>query len=194
MVEYEADDALASAAAVAANDARVEQVLICTPDKDLAQSVVGTRVVQLDRRRNILRDEEGVVAKFGVRPESIPDYLAVVGDSADGYPGLPGWGEKAAAATFSRFPHFEDVPVDWRLWDPSIRGAKKLAEVLFSRRDEAILYRLLATLRADAPTIANVDELRWSGPRPEFKDWCARMAADGLWLRAYTGGLAADVS
>jgi 5'-3' exonuclease len=194
MVEFEADDALASAAAVAAQDPRVEQTLICTPDKDLAQSVVGTRVVQLDRRRNIVRDEEGVVAKFGVRPESIPDYLAVVGDSADGYPGLPGWGEKAAAATFSRFPHFEDVPVDWRLWDPSIRGAKKLADVFFGQRQEAVLFRLLATLRPDAPTIASVDELEWKGPRPEFKDWCRRVGAEGLWLRAYTRRLDSDVS
>jgi 5'-3' exonuclease len=194
MVEFEADDALAAAAAVAAQDPRVEQTLICTPDKDLAQSVVGTHVVQLDRRRNIVRDEAGVVEKFGVRPESIPDYLAVVGDSADGYPGLPGWGEKAAAATFSRFPHFEDVPVDWRLWNPSIRGAKKLADVLFSRREEAALYRLLATLRTDAPTIATVDELEWKGPRPEFQQWCSPVGADGLWLRAYTKRLAADVS
>ena len=122
MVEFEADDALASAAAVAARDRRVEQVLICTPDKDLGQCVVGTRVVQLDRRKMAVRDEEGVVAKFGVRPGSIPDFLAVVGDSADGFPGLPGWGEKAAAMTFSRFPHLEDVPRDWRQWSPSIRA------------------------------------------------------------------------
>src|SRR3954467_13263585 len=140
MVEYEADDALASAAAKAALDNRVERVFICTPDKDLAQCVVGSRVVQLDRRRGILRDESGVVAKWGVRPESIPDYLAVVGDSADGFPGLPGWGPKAAALTFSRYPHFEDIPRDWRQWDPSLRGAERLASVLFDRWPDALLY------------------------------------------------------
>src|ERR1035438_9504366 len=129
MVEFEADDALASAAAKAARDGRVEQVLICTPDKDLAQCVVGSRVVQLDRMRNILRDEAGVVEKWGVSPESIPDYLAVVGDSADGFPGLPGWGPKAASSTFSRFPHLEDVPRDWRQWSGSIRGAQRLSGV-----------------------------------------------------------------
>jgi 5'-3' exonuclease len=177
MVEFEADDALASAAARAARDPKVEQVLICTPDKDLAQCVVGTRVVQFDRRRSIMRDEAGVVEKWGVRPESIPDYLAVVGDSADGFPGLPGWGEKAAAATFGRFPHLEDVPRDWRRWNPSIRGSMRLAATLFERWDEALLYRTLATLRADAPTIADVDELRWTGPRPEFEGWSRTMYA-----------------
>ena len=132
MVYFEADDALASAAAKAALDDRVNQIFICTPDKDLSQSVVGTRVVQLDRRRDLVRDEAGVVAKFGVKPESIPDYLAVVGDSADGFPGLPGWGQKAAALTFSRYPHLEDVPKDWREWEPSIRRARPLSESLFS--------------------------------------------------------------
>jgi 5'-3' exonuclease len=175
MVEFEADDALASAAARAARDPKVEQVLICTPDKDLAQCVVGTRVVQFDRRRSIMRDEAGVVEKWGVRPESIPDYLAVVGDSADGFPGLPGWGEKAAAATFGRFPHLEDVPRDWRRWNPSIRGSMRLAATLFERWDEALLYRTLATLREDAPTIADVDELRWTGPRREFEAWSRTM-------------------
>jgi 5'-3' exonuclease len=194
MVEFEADDALASAAAVAARDRRVEQVLICTPDKDLGQCVVGTRVVQLDRRKMAVRDEEGVVAKFGVRPGSIPDFLAVVGDSADGFPGLPGWGEKAAAMTFSRFPHLEDVPRDWRQWSPSIRGAMKLAATLFERWDEALLYRTLATLRPDAPTIEAVEELEWKGPRPEFEGWCARIGAEGLWRRANARRLAADVS
>src|SRR6516164_8989740 len=128
MVEFEADDALASAAAKAALDKRVRQVLICTPDKDLAQGVVGTRVVQLDRRREILRDETGVIAKFGVKPTSIPDYLAVTGDSADGYPGIKGWGAKAAAAVLSRYPHLEDIPKDGRHWDGSIRRAAALAE------------------------------------------------------------------
>src|SRR5271163_77880 len=141
MVAFEADDALASAAAKAAKDERVRQVLICTPDKDLAQCVVGTRVVQLDRRRNILRDEAGVVAKFGVNPHSIPDYLAVVGDSADGFPGIAGWGAKAAALTLSQYPHLEDIPKDWREWHPSIRRARPLAESLFSAWDDAVLFR-----------------------------------------------------
>ena len=121
MIEYEADDALASAAAEAARDDHVKQVIICTPDKDLGQCVVGTRIVQLDRRRDILRDEAGVVAKFGVKPQSIPDYLAVVGDSADGFPGVSGWGEKAAAMTLSQYSHLENIPKDWREWHPSIR-------------------------------------------------------------------------
>src|SRR5262249_16401275 len=131
MVHYEADDALASAAAKAAADNRVGKVFICTPDKDLAQCVVGSRVVQLDRRRGILRDEAGVISKWGVKPESIPDYLAVVGDSADGFPGLAGWGPKSAALTFSQYPHFEDVPKDWRQWNRSIRGSQRLSEMLF---------------------------------------------------------------
>ena len=194
MVEYEADDALAAAAAASARDPRAEQIFICTPDKDLAQSVVGTRVVQLDRRRGIVRDEEGVVAKWGVRPASIPDFLAVVGDSADGYPGLPGWGEKAAGMTFSRFPHFEDVPRDWRQWSPSIRGASKLAATLFERWDEAMLYRVLATLRTDVPVFESVDDLLWRGPKPEFEQWGARLDADGLWTRANAKRRAADVS
>src|SRR5712675_3433164 len=137
MVYFEADDALASAASKAAKDDRVKQVLICTPDKDLSQCVVGTRVVQLDRRRDILRDEAGVVAKFGVKPQSIPDYLAVVGDSADGFPGLPGWGSKAAALTLSQYPHLEDIPKNCRDWDPSIRKARPLSESLFNAWNDA---------------------------------------------------------
>src|SRR5437764_5322461 len=132
MVYFEADDALASAAAKAAQDDRVRQVLICTPDKDLSQCVVGTRVVQLDRRREVVRDEDGVVAKFGVKPESIPDYLAVVGDSADGFPGVPGWGVKAAALSLSQYPHLEEIPKDWRAWHSSIRRARLLSESLFN--------------------------------------------------------------
>src|SRR5262249_7047280 len=131
MIEFEADDALASAAARAAADPRVEQVLVCTPDKDLAQCVSNNRIVQGDRRGGITRDEAGVVAKWGVRPESIPDYLAVVGDSADGYPGIAGWGPKAASAVFSAFPHFETVPRDWHRWPAAIRGAQRLATELF---------------------------------------------------------------
>ncbi len=147
MIHYEADDALASAAAKAAQDNRVGQVLICTPDKDLSQCVVGTRVVQLDRRRDILRNEAGVVAKFGVRPQSIPDYLAVVGDSADGFPGVPGWGVKAAALVLSQYSHLEDIPKDWREWNPSIRKARLLSESLSHAWDDALLFRTLATLR-----------------------------------------------
>jgi 5'-3' exonuclease len=163
MVEFEADDALASAAAKAALDDRVRQVFICTPDKDLAQCVVGTRVVQFDRMRRIVRDEAGVIAKWGVRPESIPDYLAVVGDSADGFPGLPGWGPKSAALTFSRYPHLEDIPADWRQWDSSIRGAQRLASVLAAGMADAILFRTLATLRRDVPVFETVDDLEFRG-------------------------------
>jgi len=184
IVRYEADDALASAAANAARDERVTQVLVCTPDKDLAQCVVGRRVVQFDRRRGILRDEDGVVAKWGVRPQSIPDYLAVVGDSADGFPGLPGWGPKAAALTFSQFPHFEDVPTNWRSWHPSIRGAQRLSSVLFEQWTDAVLYRQLATLQLDVPVFDCIDELRWNGPRPEFAAYCERFQSPALFSRA----------
>lgn len=184
MVRHEADDALASAAARAARDGRVRQVIVCTPDKDLAQCVAGSRVVQLDRRRGIMRDEAAVVAKWGVRPESIPDYLAVVGDSADGYPGLPGWGPKAAAFTFSQYPHLEDVPEDWRLWHPSIRGAQRLAAVLRGQWNDVLLYRTLATLQADVPVFDTVDELQWKGPGPEFERYCGRIQSPGLFIRA----------
>lgn len=159
MVEFEADDALASAAAIAAADERVNQVIICTPDKDLGQCVVGTKIVQLDRRKNLVRDEAGVIAKFGVAPASIPDYLAVVGDSADGFPGVRGWGEKGAAQVLSRYGHLENIPKNWRDWNPAINSAKRLAESLFASWNEALLFRTLATLRTDAITLASVDEL-----------------------------------
>ena len=180
MVYFEADDALASAAAKAAKDDRVRQVFICTPDKDLAQCVVGTRIVQLDRRQNILRDEGGVVEKFGVKPESIPDYLAVVGDSADGFPGVRGWGAKAAASVLSQYFHLENIPKDWREWDPSIRRARVLCESLFGAWDDALLFRTLATLRADAPVFDAVEDLRWKGPSADFEEWCRRMNSPGL--------------
>src|ERR1700720_1071612 len=183
MVDYEADDALASAADKAAKDDRVKQVLICTPDKDLSQCVVGSRVVQLDRRHNILRDEAGVVAKFGVKPQSIPDYLAAVGDSADGFPGLPGWGGKAAALVLSQYPHLEDIPKDWRAWHPSIRKARVLSESLFNAWNDALLFRTLATLRLDVPVFEEVDDLRWQGPRPNFEEHCRRMKAPDLLRR-----------
>ena len=183
MVEYEADDALASAAAKAAQDARVRQVIICTPDKDLGQCVSGTRIVQLDRRRGILRDEAFVEAKFGVKPGSIPDYLAVLGDSADGFPGVAGWGEKAAAQTLSRYLHLENIPRDWRNWHPSLGNARRLATCLFESWDDALLFRTLATLRLDVSVFETVEDLRWSGPRPEFEGQCRAMGAADLFGR-----------
>jgi len=184
MIEVEADDALASAATKAAHDDRVRQVLICTPDKDLGQCVVGSRVVQLDRRRETLRDEAGVVAKFGIKPSSIPDYLAVVGDSADGYPGIAGWGAKTAAAVFSQYPHLEDIPNDWRRWDPIIRRARPLAESLFAAWGDALLFRTLATLRVDVPVFTSIDDLLWKGPAEDFKRTSERLRAPDLFRRA----------
>ena len=183
-VYFEADDALASAAAKAANDERVGQVLICTPDKDLGQCVAGTRVVQLDRRRDLLRDEAAVVAKFGVRPQSIPDYLAVVGDSADGFPGVAGWGLKGATLVLSQYAHLEDIPRDWREWHPSIKKARALSESLFSAWDDALLFRTLATLRLDVPVFETVEDLLWKGPRPDFEETCVRLKAPDLLRRA----------
>lgn len=165
MVEFEADDALASAAAAAARDRRVDRVIICTPDKDLAQCVDGTRVVQLNRRTRELRDEAGVVKRFGVSPRSIPDYLALVGDAADGYPGLPGWGAKSAAAVLARFGHIEDIPADYRDWHANAASPYRLAETLSRERDRALLFRMLATLRTDVPVFENVDALRWKDSR-----------------------------
>jgi 5'-3' exonuclease len=184
MVEYEADDALASAATKAAQDESVNQIFICTPDKDLSQCVVGTRVVQLDRRKNLVRDQAGVVAKFGVPPESIPDYLAVVGDTADGFPGVAGWGAKAAALTFSKYPHLEDIPKDWRQWHPSITRARALSASLFSAWDDALLFRTLATLRSDVSVFDTLEDLRWKGPRSTFADDCRRMKSPDLLRRA----------
>ncbi len=180
MVYFEADDALASAAGKAAMDDRVRQVFICTPDKDLGQCVVGTRVVQWDRMRNIVRDEGGVVAKFGVLPRSIPDYLAVVGDSADGFPGIPGWGVKAASQAFTQYPHLEDIPKDWREWDTSIRKARLLSESLFNGWNNVLLFRTLATLRLDAPVFDALDDLQWRGVRPEFAEHCNRLRSAAL--------------
>jgi 5'-3' exonuclease len=177
MVEFEADDALAAAAAAAARDARVERVIICTPDKDLAQCVRGTRVVQLNRRTRVTLDEVGVVGKFGVLPESIPDYLAVVGDAADGYPGLPGWGAKSSAAVLAKFVHFESIPTDWREWRVNVANASTLARTLANEREHALLFRTLATLRADIALFDDVDELRWQGPKPGFSTLGARLDA-----------------
>lgn len=182
MVEFEADDALAAAAACAARDARVEQVVICTPDKDLAQCVVGDRVIQLDRRRDAVRDEAGVREKFGVSPVSIPDLLALVGDTADGFPGLPGWGAKSAANVLARYIHLEAIP-DVLPWDVTVRGAAGLAATLAARRDDAALFKTLATLREDAVEV-EVDALRWSGPTSEWQAWCARLGDPELEARA----------
>jgi 5'-3' exonuclease len=189
MVEFEADDALAAAAAMAAADARVEQVVICTPDKDLAQCVRGTRIVQLDRRTREVRDEAGVERKFGVPSASIPDWLALVGDSADGYPGLPGWGATSASAVLARYRHLEHIPAQAAEWDVSVRGASRLAATLAAQREHALLFRDLATLRADAPIGVDVDALRWRGPRPDFERWAAHVGAPQLSERA--GRLAA---
>jgi 5'-3' exonuclease len=166
MVEFEADDALASAAWRATLDLRVDQVIICSPDKDLAQCVQGTLVVQSDRVRKITRDEAGVVAKFGVPPASIPDYLALVGDTADGFPGLAGWGPKSAATVLAKFAHIDAIPEDARTWGIDVRGAASLAETLNRDRELARLFRDLATLRTDVPVFESVDELEWRGPTP----------------------------
>jgi 5'-3' exonuclease len=174
MVEYEADDALAAAAEIAARDPRVDRVIICTPDKDLAQSIRGTRVVQLNRRTNEVRDEAGVIAKFGVTPASIPDYLALVGDSADGYPGLPGWGAKSTAAVLARFLHIESIPADYRDWHVNAASAAKLSATLEEHRDLVLLFRTLATLRTDIPLFDSVDDLQWKGPTPRFAEMAAR--------------------
>ena len=175
MVEYEADDALAAAAVVADRDPRVERVFICTPDKDLAQSVRGTRVVQMDRRTRVVRDEAGVIAKFGVPPASIPDYLALVGDSADGYPGLPGWGQKSAAAVLAKFGHIESIPDDWQTWSVNASSPARLARTLAAERERAMLFRTLATLRTDIPLLDSVDDLRWQGPTPAFAPLAAQL-------------------
>jgi 5'-3' exonuclease len=184
MVEFEADDALAAAAALAAADARVDQVVVCTPDKDLAQCVRGTRIVQLDRRTRELRDESGVQQKFGVPPVSIPDWLALVGDSADGYPGLPGWGARSAATVLARYQHLERIPKLAMEWDVSVRGALRLATTLAEQRERALLFRELATLRADAPIGVDVDALRWTGPRAELAVWSERLGPPSLYDRA----------
>lgn len=175
MIEFEADDALAAAAAIAERDARVERVIICTPDKDLSQCVRGTRVVQMDRRKREIRDEAGVIAKFGVPPASIPDYLALVGDTSDGYPGLKGWGAKSTAAVLAKFGHLEAIPADPRDWRVNAAGAGALAATFARERDNAFLFRDLATLRTDIPLFQSVDELEWHGPTPAFDTLAASL-------------------
>jgi 5'-3' exonuclease len=177
MVEFEADDALAAGAEAAARDARVERVIICTPDKDLGQCVRGTRVVQLNRRTRVTLDEAGVIQKFGVPPASIPDYLALVGDAADGYPGLPGWGAKSAAAVLAKFAHIESIPADWREWHVNAANASTLATTLSKERESALLFRTLATLRTDIALFDDVDELLWNGPTSAFAAVGARFDA-----------------
>jgi 5'-3' exonuclease len=188
MVELEADDALASAAAVVSEDATVETVFICTPDKDLGQCVVGRRVVQLDRRAGRVIDEEGVVAKFGVYPASIPDWLALVGDSADGFPGLPGWGAKSAAVVLAHYGHLEAVPDDVAAWDPvlrkAVRAAERLAANLRDARPAADLFKVLATLRVDRALLGGIEELEWKGPTAGFAPMAERLGAPGLGPRA----------
>jgi 5'-3' exonuclease len=183
MVELEADDALASAAHVAAADPRVEQVIVCTPDKDLGQCV-GGKIVQLDRRKEIFLDAAGVEQKFGVPPASIPDFLALVGDSADGFPGLPGFGAKSAAAVLRRYGTIEAIPDDAKAWDvPGVRGTDKLAATLTAGRKVAELFKVLATLRTDAE-VGSVDDWEYRGPRDDFAEWCDRLRAPGLVERA----------
>jgi 5'-3' exonuclease len=184
MVEFEADDALAAAGVMAAADPRVEQVVICTPDKDLAQCVRGSRIVQLDRRTREVRDEAGVLKKFGVAPGSIPDWLALVGDSADGYPGLPGWGAASATAALARYRHLEHIPKLASQWDVLVRGATRLAATLVEQCERVLLFRELATLRSDAPIGVDVDALRWPGPRPDFSLWAERLGTPSLYERA----------
>jgi 5'-3' exonuclease len=177
MVEFEADDALAAGAEGAARDPRVDRVIICTPDKDLAQCVRGTRIVQLNRRTRATSDEAGVIQKFGVPPRSIPDYLALVGDTADGYPGLPGWGAKSTAAVLARFGHLESIPTDSRDWHVDAANASSLAATLVRERERAMLFRTLATLRIDIALFDDVDELRWEGPEQGFDALSARFDA-----------------
>ena len=184
MVELEADDALASAAALASSDARVEKVCIWTPDKDLSQCVVDARVVQIDRRKGEIRDAAGVQAKFGVPPSSIPDYLALVGDAADGYPGLPGFGAKSTAAVLRKFAHIEAIPVDGAAWGPGVLNPGRLAGVLNEQRDLALLFRTLATLRTDEPLFESVDELLWRGPTADFAKFAEAIEAPELVPRA----------
>ena len=177
MVEFEADDALAAAVVAAARDSRVERVIICTPDKDLAQCVRGSRIVQLNRRTRVTLDEPAVVHKFGVSPASIPDYLALVGDAADGYPGLPGWGAKSSAAVLAKFLHIESIPADCREWRVNAANASALAGTLCRERERAMLFRTLATLRTDIALFTDVDQLRWNGPTPAFDSLAARLDA-----------------
>ena len=180
MIEHEADDGMGAAAAIAAADPRVEQVIICTPDKDLGQCVVDDRVVQLDRRKGLLIDRQGVIDKFGVPPESIPDYLALMGDTSDGFPGLPGWGAKSASTVLARYGHIENIPTDVETWEVQVRGAAKLSATLNEQLDLALLFRTIATIVTEAPTMDSVDELLWSGPTDAFAALAERIGASRM--------------
>ena len=184
MVEFEADDALATAAARFKDAAGVDQVVICSPDKDLAQAVLGARVVCWDRRRDIVLDDAGVHAKFGVRPHSIPDWLALVGDAADGLPGVPGWGAKSSGAVLARFDHLEAIPEDPGRLGLPLGRATRLVESLAAHREEALLYRSLATLRDDVPLADEVADLEWRGPTAAFGEVCRELGDEGLAQRA----------
>ena len=181
MIEFEADDGLAAGATMAAADPRVERVFICTPDKDLAQCVTADgKVVQFDRRKRLLIDEAGVIEKFGVKPASIPDYLALVGDTADGFPGLKGWGAKSTATVLSRYDHLENIPEAPGQWDITVRGAAKLAATLVENRDDAYLFRRIATVDNEGPEVGTVDDIAYTGPKPGFAEFCHRIGAPRL--------------
>lgn len=184
MEEYEADDAMAAAAAVADADDRVDRVVIATPDKDLAQCVKGRRVVQYDRRAQQFRGADEVLEKYGVPPESIPDWLALVGDSADGFPGLPGWGAKSAAAVLRSYRHIDEIPQSPGQWDvPGLRGAAKLAATLVEQYDNAVLFRTLARLVTDID-VGLVDDWEWTGPTDDLAQWCDRVDAPDVAAKA----------
>lgn len=181
MIEYEADDGMAAGAVMAAADERVERVFICTPDKDLAQCVTSDgRVVQFDRRQQILRDEAGVIEKWGVRPASIPDYLALVGDTADGFPGLKGWGAKSTATLLYRYDHLENIPADPADWDVKVRSAAKLGETLVENVEDAFLFRRIATVDTEGPVVGDVDSLLYEGPKPGWEEFCERIDGQSL--------------
>ncbi|MCL4531175.1 MAG: flap endonuclease [Chloroflexi bacterium] len=183
MVKFEADDAIASSVERLGNNKTVEQMVICSPDKDLAQLVSGKRIVYWDRRRDIIVDEAGVIEKFGVRPQSIPDWLALVGDSADGYPGVPGWGAKSSSAVLARFKHLESIPSDptkWKLSTISPGRAASLAESLVQHHDEAMLFRKLATLRKDVPLKESLEDLKWQGAYPRLKKLCHELGDERI--------------
>jgi len=184
MVEFEADDAMAAAAAIADADPDVDKVLICTPDKDLAQCVREGRVLQFDRRNDKILDVADVVEKYGVPPESIPDWLGLVGDSADGFPGLPGWGAKSSATVLFRYGRIEDIPQAAGQWDITVRGGAKLAQTLADNYDDAMLFKKLATLDLSAPTISSVDEVRWAGPAENLPSFAANIDAPDLVAKA----------
>lgn len=180
MVEYEADDAMAAAAVIADADPRVDKVLLCTPDKDLAQCVRAGRILQFDRRNNKILDVDDVIAKYGVPPESIPDWLGLMGDSADGFPGLKGWGAKSAATVLAHYGHIENIPLAAGQWEITVRSATKLADTLANNLEDALLFKTLATLALDAPTVTNIDEMRWGRPADNIAEWAQRLDAPDL--------------